>query len=224
MVGRFGRTGKTPSSLYHNLKDYGYKRLFKADEVHNIYGHTWTKLLYNNYAKEYPQKRLFSLNRSGFSGSQRYGIFPWSGDVSRTWGGLNAQLPVMLGMSMSGVPYIHADAGGFAGGEGDNELYVRWLQFAAFTPIFRPHGTALDSIDKTAFSFPSEPALIEQPYRNIVKEAIQLRYKLLPYNYTLAYKQTATGEPLVAPLYYHFPQDTVALNIRMNLCGAKISW
>ncbi|PMZ18042.1 TIM-barrel domain-containing protein, partial [Pseudomonas sp. FW306-02-F08-AA] len=83
----------------------------------------------------------------------------------------------------------HSDAGGFAGGEGDNELYIRWLQFATFTPIFRPHGTALFDIDKNAYSFPSEPALIDTPYRAIAKSIVDLRYALLPYNYTLAYRQ-----------------------------------
>lgn len=217
--GDLGEPETHPADMYHNLKDLGYKRLFKADEVHNIYGHVWTKMLYNQYAKEYPAKRLFSLNRSGFAGTQRYGIFPWSGDVGRSWSGLRAQLPVMLGMSMSGIPYVHADAGGFAGGEGDNELYFRWLQFAAFTPIFRPHGTALGDVDKNAFSFPSEAALIDEPYRSYVKAAINLRYALLPYNYTLAYNQTKNGSPLVAPLYYYYPNDTAALNI-----GDEFMW
>ncbi|MES2431846.1 MAG: TIM-barrel domain-containing protein [Bacteroidota bacterium] len=211
--GDLGEPETHPSDMYHNLKDLGYKRLFKADEVHNIYGHTWTKMLFTQFAKEYPTKRLFSLNRSGFAGSQRYGIFPWTGDVSRSWSGLRAQLPVILGMSMSGVPYVHSDAGGFAGGEGDNELYVRWLQFATFTPIFRPHGTALGDVDKNAFSFPSEAALIEEPYRRHAQVTIGLRYNLLPYNYTLAYKQAKKGEPLIAPLYYHFPKDTAAVNV-----------
>ena len=134
--GDLGEPEKHPSNLYHNLKDFGYKRLFSADEVHNMYGHNWTKMLYEKFAENYPDKRLFSLNRSGFAGTQRYCIFPWSGDVSRSWSGFRAQLPIMLGMSMSGVPYTHADAGGFAGGDGDKELYVRWLQFAAFTPHF----------------------------------------------------------------------------------------
>ncbi|MES2849862.1 MAG: TIM-barrel domain-containing protein, partial [Bacteroidota bacterium] len=151
-----GEPEKHPASLMHNLKSLGVKRLMGADEVHNIYGHYWNKMLFDNYAKELPNERLFHLNRSGFAGSQRYNIFPWSGDVSRSWSGLQAQVPLMLGMSMSGIPYIHADAGGFAGGEGDNELYVRWLQYAAFTPIFRPHGTALFEKDTATFSFPSE--------------------------------------------------------------------
>ena len=208
-----GEPEKHPSTIMHNLKSQGQKRMFAADEVHNVYGHYWNKMLSENYAKYLPKQRLFHLNRSGFAGSQRYSIFPWSGDVSRSWSGLRAQLPIMLSMSMSGVPYIHADAGGFAGGDGDNELYTRWLQFAMFTPVFRPHGTALFDIDKNAFSFPSEPALIDEPYRTYAKEVVNLRYALMPYNYTLAYKQATIGEPLVAPLYYHFPTDTTAVNV-----------
>ncbi len=211
--GDLGEPETHPSALYHNLKDQGYKRLFKADEVHNIYGHNWTKMLFEKYAVEYPNKRLFSLNRSGFAGTQRYSIFPWSGDVSRSWSGFRAQLPVMLGMSMSGIPYAHADAGGFAGGEGDNELYVRWLQFAQYTPIFRPHGTALYEVDKNAFSFPSEPALIAEPYKAAAKEVVNNRYKMLPYNYTLSYRQAKYGEPLVMPLYYQFNDDKEAAKI-----------
>ena len=98
-----------PQNMFHNLKDLGINKPVLANQVHNIYGHYWNKMLFDNYAKEYPSQRLFHLNRSGFAGSQRYSIFPWSGDVGRNWSGLQAQLPVMLGMSMSGVPYIHAD-------------------------------------------------------------------------------------------------------------------
>lgn len=211
--GDLGEPEKHPSDLYHNLKDYGYKRLFSADEVHNIYGHNWTKMLYDYYAKEYPNKRLFSLNRSGFAGSQRYSIFPWTGDVSRSWSGLRAQLPILLGMSMSGVPYVHSDAGGFAGGDGDNELYVRWLQFAAFTPIFRPHGTALYEKDTAAFSFPSEAALIAEPFRTYAKNAVNIRYLMLPYNYSIAYQQAVSGKPLISPLYYYYSDDTIAAKV-----------
>ncbi len=212
--GDLGEPEKHPDNLYHSLPNRGNGRLFAANEVHNLYGHTWTKMLFEKYAQYYPSKRLFSLNRSGFAGSQRYSIFPWSGDVSRSWSGLKAQLPVMLGMSMSGVPYVHADAGGFAGGEGDAELYLRWLQFAAYTPIFRPHGTALYQVDTAAFSYPSEPALQQQPYKDLVRKAVLKRYEMLPYNYTLAYRQAQFGEPLVRPLYYQFPNDTKAMQVQ----------
>ncbi|MDE3236178.1 MAG: glycoside hydrolase family 31 protein [Bacteroidota bacterium] len=209
-----GEPEKHPSAIWHNLKDEGVNRMMKADEIHNLYGHYWNKMLFEHYAKEYPNTRLFHLNRSGFSGSQRYSIFPWTGDVSRSWSGLRSQLENLLGMSMSGIPYIHSDAGGFAGGDGDNELYVRWLQFAAFTPIFRPHGTALYEVDKNAFSFPSEPALIDTPYRSIAKSIVELRYAMLPYNYTLAFRQARYGEPLIRPLYYNFPHDTIAPTVK----------
>lgn len=208
--GDLGEPEMHPTAMFHNLKDLGYSRPFGADEVHNVYGHNWTKMLFDKYATDYPNKRLFSLNRSGFAGTQRFSIFPWTGDVSRSWSGFRAQLPVLLGMSMSGVPYVHSDAGGFAGGEGDNELYVRWLQMAAFTPIFRPHGTALFEVDKQAFSFPSEPALIDEPYRTIAKKIVNQRYQLLAYNYTLAYQQAKNKQPLMCPLYYENPTDSTA--------------
>lgn len=209
--GDLGEPEKHPADMYHRVFVNGSLQTFGADEVHNLYGHQWTKMLYQQLANDYPNKRLFSLNRAGFAGTQRYSIFPWTGDVSRSWSGYRAQLPVLLGMSMSGVPYVHSDAGGFAGGEGDNELYVRWLQFAAFTPIMRPHGTALYEKDTGAFSFPSEAALFPQPYRTYAKNAILLRYSLLPYNYTLAYQQATAGKPLMAPLYYFYPADTTAV-------------
>ncbi|MEO5500591.1 MAG: TIM-barrel domain-containing protein, partial [Ginsengibacter sp.] len=206
--GDLGEPERHPSDVYHNIKDFGYKRLFSADEVHNIYGHYWDKMLFDKYAKFYPNVRLFNLNRSGYAGSGRYGVFPWSGDVGRSWSGLEAQLPVMIGMSMSGVPYIHADAGGFAGGENDQELYTRWLQFAAFTPVFRPHGTAVADLDINQLNIPSEAALHPEPYRGIVKSFIDLRYSMLPYNYTLGYEQAKYGEPLVRPLFYSSSSDS----------------
>jgi oligosaccharide 4-alpha-D-glucosyltransferase len=214
-----GEPEKHPSDMLHNLKGLGVNRMMPADEVHNLYGHYWNKMLFDNYAKEYPNTRLFHLNRSGFSGSQRYSIFPWTGDISRNWSGLRAQLPNILGMSMSGIPYIHSDAGGFAMGEGDAELYLRWLQFSEFTPIFRPHGTALYEVDPNAFSYPSEPALADTSILRNVRAVVADRYKLLPYNYSLAYRQAAFGEPLIKPLYYQFPTDTKASNI-----GDEFMW
>ena len=214
-----GEPEKHPSDMLHNLKDLGVNRMMQADEVHNLYGHYWNKMLFEHYAKEFPNTRLFHLNRSGFSGSQRYSIFPWTGDINRNWSGLRAQLPNVLGMSMSGIPYIHSDAGGFAMGEGDPELYLRWLQFSLFTPIFRPHGTALYEVDPNAFSYPSEPALADKSVLDKVKTVVDQRYQLLPYNYTLAYRQAAFGEPLIKPLYYQFPNDIKAINI-----GDQFMW
>lgn len=206
--GDLGEPETHPHDMYHDLGDMGYHRLFRSDEVHNVFGHYWNKMLFEKYREEYPDTRLFNLNRSGYAGSQRYGIFPWSGDVHRNWSGLRAQLPVMLGMSISGVPYIHADAGGFAMGEKDPELYTRWLQFAAFTPVFRPHGTALADADPHAAHIESEPVFFPDPYKSIVRRCIQLRYDLLPYNYTLAYQQLKEGKPLARPMFYYDMDDS----------------
>lgn len=202
--GDLGEPEKHPSSTYHNLKDLGFSRGFAADDVHNLYGHYWSKMLHEKYAQHYPVTRLFHLNRSGFAGSQRYNVFPWTGDVHRNWKGLQAQLPILLSMSLCGIPYIHSDAGGFAMGQKDPELYTRWLQFAAFTPIFRPHGTALGDVDPNVLTIESEPTFAPEPYKSIVRKFIQLRYSLAPYNYSLAYEQQSSGKPLMRPMFYHF--------------------
>ncbi|TAE66537.1 MAG: hypothetical protein EAY68_06070, partial [Bacteroidetes bacterium] len=212
--GDLGEPENHPDDGYHTISHLPHSRQFAGYEVHNLYGHTWTKMLFQQYAKHYPNTRLFSLNRSGFAGTQRYGIIPWTGDVSRSWAGLQAQLPILLGMSMSGVPFIHSDAGGFAGGNGDKELYIRWLQMAAYTPIFRPHGTALFEKDPNAFSYPSEPHLIGEPYTAIAKNIVLNRYRMLPYNYTLGYLQTTQGEPLMSPLYHHHFFDRQAAQVQ----------
>ncbi len=206
--GDLGEPEKHPKDMYHNLNNFGYKRKFASSEVHNIYGHYWSKLLYENIKKNYQHDRLFHLNRSGFAGSPRYSGFPWSGDVSRSWDGLKAQIPLILGMSMSGVPYIHSDAGGFAGGDGDPELYVRWLQFAAFTPIYRPHGTALGNLEPNAKDIPSEAALWPEPTKSLAKKAACSRYRWLPYNYNLCYKQTTEAKPLISPMFYLPEKDS----------------
>ncbi len=170
-----------------------------ADAVHNIYGHRWHKMLFDRYKKEYPRQRLFNLNRAGYAGSQRYSIFPWTGDVSRSWGGYRAQLPTLLHMSLSGLPYIHSDAGGFAQGTRDEELYTRWLQFACFTPILRPHGQSE--------ILPSEPVYFSEQTQNIVRKYMNLRYSLLPYIYSVSAQATLKGYPMMRPLFFEFPDD-----------------
>ena len=190
--GDLGEPESHPSDIYHVNG--------KADQVHNIYGHYWDKMLFEKYAENYPDTRLFHLQRSGFAGSQRYAAYPWTGDVSRSWGGLQAQLPLLLTMGMNGLGYIHSDAGGFAQGLKDDELYTRWLQFAVFTPILRPHGSG----------HPSEPVYWSDKTQEIVRNYMKLRYAMLPYNYTLAYQNATAGLPLMRPLFYQFPDDTAA--------------
>ena len=193
--GDLGEPESHPTDIYHVNG--------KANQVHNIYGHYWDKMLFEKYAENYPDTRLFHLQRSGFAGSQRYAAYPWTGDVSRSWSGLQAQLPLLLTMGINGLGYIHSDAGGFAQGVKDDELYTRWLQFAVFTPILRPHGSGL----------PSEPVYWSGKTQEIVRNYMKLRYALLPYNYTLAWQNSTTGAPLMRPLFYQYPNDTTACKI-----------
>jgi alpha-glucosidase (family GH31 glycosyl hydrolase) len=175
-----------------------------ANEVHNVYGHDWARLLADGFKREFPSERPFILMRSGAAGSQRYGLIPWSGDVNRTWGGLQSQMEISLQMGLQGIGYMHSDLGGFAGANDDPELYVRWLQYGVFQPIFRPHGQ-----EQVA----SEAIFKDDKTKALAKEAIQLRYSLLPYNYSLAFKNTKTGIPLMRPVFYEAPNDSKALEI-----------
>ncbi|MCF8364660.1 MAG: DUF5110 domain-containing protein [Bacteroidales bacterium] len=188
--GDLGEPETHPAEMFHSIG--------KAEQVHNIYGHYWHKMLWDRYAEEYPDVRLFNLNRSGFAGSQRYSIFPWSGDVSRSWQGLQAQPTAVMGMTLSGFSYMHSDLGGFAGGEKDEEMYVRWLQYGTFNPVFRVHGD---------FRVPVEPYQYSPKAQEILKKFINLRYQMLPYNYTLAWQNTTRGTPLTRPLFFVEPNN-----------------
>ena len=163
-----------------------------ARQIHNGFGQSWAGIFSENYQKRYPQERLFNLARSGWAGVQRESVFPWSGDINRSWSGYRAQVPGMLGVGQGGVGYMHSDAGGFCVGGIDPELYTRWLQMASLCPILRPHGEGV----------PPEPYYYPNPYKSAVRAATHLRYELLPYLYTLAWLNTTTGAPLVRSMNY----------------------
>ncbi len=190
--GDLGEPEVHPSKLLHATGT--------ADEVHNIYGHDWARLVYDGYKRDFPSQRPFILMRAGSSGSQRFGMMPWSGDVNRSWGGLQSQPEIALQMGMQGLGYMHSDLGGFAGDNLDNELYTRWLQYGVFQPIFRPHAQE---------AVPAEPVFREAKTKALAKKSIELRYKLLPYNYTLAFQNHQMGTPLMRPLF--FEDDTKGL-------------
>ena len=180
-------------------------------EVHNAYGHQWAKTVYNNLTELQPDTRPFVLMRSGFLGSQRYGMVPWTGDVSRSWGGLKPQVELALQMSVFGMAYTHSDLGGFAGGETfDPELYTRWLQFGTFSPVFRPH--AQDNIAP-------EPIFHADPVKSIARKFIQLRYDMLPYNYSLAFENALYGTPLMRPLIMAYGESDWFENADSYLWG-----
>jgi oligosaccharide 4-alpha-D-glucosyltransferase len=189
----------------YDPKDAVYT-LGTALQVHNLYALFWSKNLYENFRKDFPTKRLFNLTRSGWSGSQRYSIIPWSGDVARYWAGLRLQIPIMLQASMSGIGYMHSDTGGFATmsdkTEKDEELDLRWFQFGTFTPVLRSHGQRSNV----------EPFNLAEPFYSVVKKYLNIRYQLLPYIYSLAWKNSTTGRPICMPMDY-FTADKATGNI-----------
>ncbi|MFD1063008.1 TIM-barrel domain-containing protein [Winogradskyella litorisediminis] len=164
-----------------------------AQEVHNIYGHDWAKLIQEASLDANPNKRPFILMRAGYSGSQKYGMVPWSGDVNRTWGGLQSQPEIALQMGMQGLAFMHSDLGGFAGANLDDNLYARWLQYGVFQPIFRPHAQE---------DVPSEPIYRSEKAKRLASFAIEMRYRMLPYNYNMMYQNHTQGKPLMRPLFF----------------------
>ncbi|MCL1078698.1 glycosyl hydrolase [Parashewanella spongiae] len=196
--GDLGEPEVHPSDTLHTIDAMNGAPQATADEIHNVYGHQWAKNLFEKLNQAQPNQRPMIMMRSGFVGSQRYGMIPWTGDVSRSWGGLKPQVELGLQMGLLGLGYTHSDLGGFAGGEKfDAELYTRWLQYGAFQPVYRPH--AQDNIAP-------EPVFHDEKTKDIVRKFIKLRYALLPYNYTLAYENSMTGMPLMRPMM--FANDT----------------
>ena len=198
--GDLGEPEVHPDDIQHAWSEAGLgNQTVSGTEVHNGFGHQWAKTVYNNLTALQPDTRPFVLMRSGFLGSQRYGMVPWTGDVSRSWGGLKPQVELALQMSVFGLAYTHSDLGGFAGGDTfDAELYTRWLQFGTFSPVFRPH--AQDNIAP-------EPVFHDDPVKSIAREFIQLRYDMLPYNYSLAFENALFGTPLMRPLAMVFNEN-----------------
>ncbi|MCM1520882.1 MAG: DUF5110 domain-containing protein [Lachnoclostridium sp.] len=167
-------------------------------QYHNRYGNDWSRIIYDLFAEEYPETRLMTMMRGGTTGLQRYSVYPWSTDVSRSWGGLRPQITIMLNSGLSGLGYMGHDVGGFAinpDAPYDPELYVRWLQLGTFSPILRTHAQATAE----PYHYPDQ--------QSIILPLIKERYKWLPYNYTLAYENATRGLPLVRPAAYY---DTAA--------------
>ena len=189
--GDLGEPEVHPSKILHGNGKNG-------DQVHNIYGMDWAKLVKESFAEKSPNARPFILMRAGYSGAQRNGLVPWSGDVSRSWGGLQSQPDIVLQMGLQGIAFMHSDLGGFAGKNEDDELYARWLQYGVFNPIYRPHADE---------NVPSEPVYRSEKAKNIAKKAIELRYALLPYSYNLVFENHRNGTSLMRPLFFEEPEN-----------------
>ncbi len=173
----------------------------------NMYPLMETQAVYEGQRATTDRQRVFILTRSAFLGQQRNAAISWSGDIAPTFDSLRRQIPAGLNFSMSGLPYWTTDIGGFQGGDPDDppyrEVFVRWFQFGTFCPIFRTHGVRKAN---ELWSYgPSAQAILTR-YDN-------LRYRLLPYIYSLAWKTTSEGYTSMRALTMDFPADRQALDI-----------
>jgi len=164
-------------------------------EGHNLYGLLMNRAGYEGLRLSRPERRPFIVSRSGWAGVQRW-AWNWTGDVSTTWASMRQQMATVIGLGLSGVPYSGPDIGGFSGVPED-ELYVRWLQMSVLLPFCRTHSVL--------GAPPREPWRFDEPARGIIIAWLRLRYRLLPYLYTLAHETSGRGAPLVRPLWWPTP-------------------
>jgi alpha-D-xyloside xylohydrolase len=168
-----------------------------------------TTAVYEGQREASDKKRVFILSRSAYAGAQRNAVTTWSGDVDPNWETFRRQIPAGLNYSLSGLPYWTTDIGGFVAANPDDpayrELFVRWFEFGTFCPIFRVHGTRTTNQNEL-WSYGPDAQKTLVAYDN-------LRYRLMPYIYSLAWKTTSEGYTIMRPLIMDFREDIRAQNI-----------
>ncbi len=201
----------TEPEIYNPRKEIDTVQTYfgSLKEYFNLYSYFSCKGIYEHQLQTNPDRRVFILTRSSFAGQQKFASATWSGDVHSNWGVFSEQIPAGLNFCMAGIPYWTTDIGGyFARNDyplgiqdpGFVELYVRWYQYGAFCPLFRSHGTTT----------PRENYLMGKPgswsYDALLKYD-RLRYRLLPYIYSLSRKVTTEGYTMMRGLAMDFPRD-----------------
>ncbi|GAC1470343.1 MAG: glycoside hydrolase family 31 protein [Ktedonobacteraceae bacterium] len=166
-------------------------------ETHNLYGSGMARACYEGLRRHAAEERPFVLTRSGFAGVQRWGAC-WMGDNTSWWEHLEMTMPQLMNMGLSGVPFVGTDIGGF-NGNASGELFARWMQLGALSPFSRGHTSTATELH--------EPWAFGPRVEAICREFLRLRYRLLPYLYTLFWEAAQRGIPVLRPLLYHFPND-----------------
>ena len=196
----------------------------ESDYQHPVTGGTWRSLrnafpletvrgIYQSQRKDDRGKRVFIMTRSAFAGQQHYGSNMWSGDVASSWEMLRNQIPCGLSFTLTGNPNFNTDIGGFfcgsyntkgAGSAPKNpqfqELYVRWMQYGLFCPVFRSHGA---DAPREIWQFGQKG----EPVYDAIEKQIRLRYRLLPYLYSTAWQVTSNNQSYLRPLFSDFAAD-----------------
>ena len=208
-----------PDFFNPSEKDYNQKGSMGSwRSVRNLFPLATVKGTYANQRKDSDEKRVFIMTRSAFAGQQHYGAGLWSGDVASTWDMLRKQVPAGLNYTMTGCPNFNTDIGGFFCGsyntKGSNsaprnpqyqELYVRWMQYGLFCPVFRSHGA---DAPREIYQFGKKG----EPIYDAIEKTIQLRYRLLPYIYSTAWQVTSNNESYLRALHYDFANDKKTWN------------
>jgi len=194
-----------PDTFHHPDKTFPYDTPHVGDGLagthrryHNVFGMQMARSTFENVKKLRPTKRPFVLTRAGFAGIQRFSAV-WTGDNYASWDQLALSIPMLTNLSVSGVPFVGCDVGGF-NDRPSGELYARWLQAAALTPFLRSHSVG--------WAGNKEPWEYGDGFTSINRTTIELRYKFLPYLYSLFYEHERTGQPVMRPPWYESPNDT----------------
>lgn len=196
-----------PVEVEADIKKLGNNAMGDFSRYLNPYTLMTTKGTYEGQ-RATSDKRVFTLTRSAWTGAQRYAAASWSGDIFASWKTLKEQVSGGVNVTVAGNPYWTQDTGGFfvtdfPGGEKNpsyQELFARWFQYGAFNPLMRVHGT---NIEREPYLFKDlNPAM----YESLLK-TVRLRYRMLPYIYSLGWKVTRDGYTLMRPMMMDFPDD-----------------
>ena len=178
-----------------------------GERYRNVYPLKVTETIYKGLSKDDSERRPMIFTRSGFSGAQRYGAVLWSGDVGNDWQTLRYQVAAGLGFVSTGLPWWTYDAGGFFRpfdqyrNQDYIERMIRWIQIGTFLPLMRVHG----------YMSNTEPWEYGPEAQRLIRNQIDLRYRLFPYIYSEAAKVTYGGSTLMRPLVFDFAEDAEAL-------------
>lgn len=169
-----------------------------CSQIHNEFGNLWIEAVYRRLRRDFPGQRHILLPRAGTAGMQRFSTFPWTGDIARSWGGLQAQVPALVNASMSGIGFLGSDIGGFINHGLDAQLYMRWMQLAVFYPVMRTHSAESPEPWQSCYA-----SKLEQ-----IRNAANMRYKYLPYSYSQAAAYSRYGTPMARPASDLDPYNT----------------